>query len=128
MAITLFRVSGSAFCATRYATVPSPWPSFPEVISSHGAWDAADQLHSRATPTAICPVPPVGPEFEAEPEIAGWQRVAVGDVTVTLVDAELPQPASTNAALAANSRGRIAQCTSVAHSRHAPSRDSGDVA
>jgi hypothetical protein len=45
-----------------------------------------------------------------------------------LVDAELPQAASANARLAANSRGRRAHCTSLAHSRHAPSRDRGDVA
>jgi len=68
-----------------------------------GAEVVALQLHSRATPTAIVPVPPEGPKDCAEFVTLAWQRTEVG--LVTLVFAELPQPTQPSASAAAIAAG-----------------------
>ena len=84
---------------TRYATVPSPCPSRADVIDTHAAWADTLQLHSRATPIEIEPVPPAGPNEAVELVTLGWHRTVDGDVTFVAV--ELPHPlASTIAATA----------------------------
>src|SRR6187402_1062983 len=87
--IDALRVTGSALETTRKATVPSPWPVLPPVISSHAAPLVADQAHSRSTLTFTWPVPPAGPNAAVGLVSDAWQRAAVGPVT--LVFAELPQ-------------------------------------
>jgi endonuclease/exonuclease/phosphatase family metal-dependent hydrolase len=110
-------VTGSAFASTRYATLPSPCPSFADVIAIHEAVLAADHEHSRATPTVSVPVPPAVPKLGEELVTVIWQRDAVGPET--FVTAELPHAAARMAAMDANSRAR-ARVTAVANTRPAP--------
>jgi hypothetical protein len=91
MVIAAFRTTGSAFSVTRYAIVPSPCPSLPDVISIQLACGVADHAHSRATVTFTSPVPPDDLKLDDGAAIATWHRVAVGPVT--FVTAELPHPA-----------------------------------
>jgi hypothetical protein len=107
------RAIGSAFSDTRYVTLPSPWPSTPAVIATHGDWLLAVHPHSRATAIFTSPVPPPGPKLGDEFVIEGWQRVAVGPVT--FVVAELPHAIAVSAARAEprNSRGRELFLTSA---------------
>lgn len=86
------RATGSAFSATRYATVPSPWPSTAEVKVIQLTGVEARHEHSRATLTPSVPVPPAGPNDPVELEIVASHRLDAGAVTLVEVEAELPQP------------------------------------
>src|SRR6188768_3990865 len=89
-----------------------------------GASAAADQAHSRATLTAIVPVPPPAPKPGDELVADAWQRAAVGPVTE--VTAELPQPAAAQAAANAdNSRDRYGVFTAGRVSSRGPATIGG---
>jgi len=97
--------------------VPSPWPLWPETSSIHEADAVAVQLHSRATDTVICPVPPDELNVGTLLVIVGWQRVAVGPVT--FVTALLPH-AATIAPHSENSRALTRRFTSEPKTSCAP--------
>ncbi len=100
-------MTGSAFAPTRYAIFPSPWPSFPAVISIQDDWALAVHAHSRAAPTLTVPVPPVALKLDVVLVIVIPHRPGVeeGPVTLVLVVAELPQPVAISAATQAHGRG-----------------------
>src|SRR5262245_27252046 len=104
MAIAPRRVTGSAFAPTRYAILPSPCPSLPEVISIQDDCGIAVHAHSRAAPTLTVPVPPVALKLDVVFVTVTAHRagVDVGPVTLVLVVAELPQPAANSAAAQAH--------------------------
>jgi hypothetical protein len=97
--------------------VPSPWPLWPETSSIHEAEAVAVQLHSRATDTLICPVPPDELNVGTLLVIVAWQRVAVGPVTLVTA---LPPHAATSAAHSANRRALTRRFTSEPNTRCAP--------
>ena len=80
---------GSAFCATRKATLPSPCPFAVDVNATHGAWLEAVQPHSLATVTVIVPFPPADANDEVEVAAVNWHRSTV-EGAVTLVDVDCP--------------------------------------
>ena len=122
------RLTGSGLESRRNAIVPSPWPCAPDVIASHAAALAALHEHSRGTVTLIVLVPPLAPNDRGVASKLGWQRAALADGAVTLVDVEPPQAAASMLTVNAINGPRIAgiratareQCISVA------SRDGGD--
>jgi endonuclease/exonuclease/phosphatase family metal-dependent hydrolase len=120
--ITPRRVIGSAFAPTRYAILPSPWPSLPEVISIQDDCALAVHAHSRAAPTLTVPGPPVALKLDVVLVMVIAQRgFEEGPVTlVTSVVAELPQPAAITAAAQTNGRGPRT-CTLIGmHFAHQP--------
>jgi len=64
---------GSAFCATRKATLPSPCPFAVDVNVTHDAWLEAVHPHSLDTVTVIVPVPPADAKDELEEAAVNWQ-------------------------------------------------------
>jgi hypothetical protein len=120
------RVTGSGFALMRYSIVPSPCPSFPDVIWIH-ATDAEDaHVHSRAAETVTLPVPPDGEKLDELFAMVNWQREAVGPVT--LVVAELPHACAVTAARSENSRARTRVVTAQRNSTNAPATMEGDAA
>ena len=115
-------MTGSWFAVTRYAIVPSPWPSLPDVISIQAACAVADHEHSRATVTFTSPVPPDELKLDDGVPIATWQRVADGPVT--LVVAELPHAIEVDA-IAAYSRARTRIFTMSSNTSRAPATMAG---
>jgi hypothetical protein len=97
------RVTGSSFGATRYPTVPSPWPSALVVNVIQLAGVVARHEHSRGTLIDSVPVPPPGPNVLLELETFASQREDAGEVIVVDVVAELPH--ATEATASTNSRG-----------------------
>src|SRR4051794_33770550 len=115
------RVAASALAATRYDTVPSPWPLPPAVIEIQAESLDAVHEHSRDTLTDSVPAPPADAKLCAELVTDASQRAAVGPVT--LVTAELPHARVMAAETSvANSRGRHVVFTAVlrikSRSRH----------
>ena len=60
------RATGSAFSAILYDTEPSPCPVAAEVNEIHATLLETVHAHSRATPIARVPVPPVDSNEEVE--------------------------------------------------------------
>jgi len=83
-------------------TLPSPCPSFADVIEIQAAWAAAVHEHSRATLIDTVPSPPDIPKLEAEFVAVTWQWVGVGPVV--FVTPLLPHAIDTTAIVSANSR------------------------
>lgn len=108
MIIALLRVTGSAFESRRKAIEPSPWPCAPEVITNQGAALAAVHEHSRETVTLTALVPPLAANDRGVASKLGWQRAAVADGAVTLVDVDPPQAATSVLTLNAMDARRIA--------------------
>jgi hypothetical protein len=68
--------------------------------------------HSRSMPIVIVPVPPEGPNDVCDPWSDGWQRAPDPVGAVTLVDVELPQPASKRNNGRARTPARMTESTS----------------
>src|SRR5262245_40825314 len=104
----LRRLTGSGLRSTRNAIVPSPCPCAPDVITTQGASDDADQEHSRGTvtPTVLLPPSALNDRFD-EPSKLGWHRPAAPDGAVMLVVVELPQAATSAQHIAATTRRSV---------------------
>ena len=89
----------------------SPCPSVADVKVIQLTGEVARHVHSRATAIDTVPVPPADPNAPDELVIVASHRVAVGDVTFVLVEAEPPQPNET-APSVRNSRD-VRACTAV---------------
>lgn len=124
IAIVPLRAIGSPFAFTRNVILPSPCPSFPDRISIHAAVVDEDHAHSRATATVSSPEPPDELKLDAELVIEGWQRFAVGPVT--LVTALLPQETAVIAAIT-NSRALARLFTCKRNTSRAPATIENDV-
>jgi hypothetical protein len=76
-------------------------------MTIHGAVAAALHAHSRATLTAIDPVPPaLATASAASPLSDGWHRTGAGVGVGMVVLVELPQPDTVKASAMANGRVR----------------------
>lgn len=121
IAIAAWRATGSGFAVTRYATVPSPWPFWPDVSSTQAAWLLAVHVHSRDTPTDTVPVPPEAVKLDDGVPTEIWQRVAVGPVTVVFAD-NPPHAAAMVARTQTNRRGAYCRTRHTMHGAHQHSR------
>jgi len=111
-----WRIDGSGFALTRYATDPLPWPDAPEVMTSQGASVAALQVQSRLVSTASVPdMPLAGAAPAVSLPTVTLHLLSVGEVTDVDEEDFVHEVARTHSATIANGRAPTARCQSAIH-------------
>ena len=109
-----WRIDGSGFALTRYATDPLPWPDAPEVMTSQGASVAALHVQSRLVSTASVPdMPFAGAAPAVSLPTVTLHLLSVGDVTDVDEEDFVHEVARAHSAAIANGRARTARCESA---------------
>jgi hypothetical protein len=116
------RATWSTFAATRYATLPSPWPLLADVRAIHSFEDDAAHVQSREVDTVNVPAPPEAATFGDELLTVTEHFEPVGPV----IDVEdEPQPAAHTASTPAiklerTGRRQRTRCADVTASGEKP--------
>ena len=115
MSSEAWRIDGSGFALTRYATDPLPCPEVPEVMTSQGASVAALHVQSRLVSTASVPDIPVAGAAAVSLPTVTLHLLSVGDVTDVDEEDFVHEVATTHSAAIANGRAPTARSTSAIH-------------